>query len=374
MNKTRFIQPHVRGIPLATAIRLLAPWSLASQRGLSPAPTQHVFLCVADHFEPYWADASRRLAHERVARWVRDYPVVVDGLRDSLGRVPQHTFFYPADQYDPDVLDQLGQLVRNGFGDVEVHLHHDHDSSQGFRDKIMSFAQALSQRHGLLRRDAAGRIAYGFIHGNWALDNARPDGRWCGVNDEISILKQTGCYADFTLPCAPEPGQTSMVNSIYYAIDDPKLPKSHDRGPRSRLGCDGPADGLLMIQGPLGWNWMRRKWQVIPRLENGDLHGANVPTWSRFRLWQRIGVSVQGRPDWVFIKLHTHGSIECNTALFLDGTWRSFHQQLAQRCQSDRQLRYYYVTAHELAGLVHQAEQGISEPDLEAVRAGGAGR
>jgi hypothetical protein len=281
--------------------------------------------------------------------------------------VPQHTFFYPAEQYDPEVLESLAQLARDGFGDVEVHLHHDHDCSQGFRDKITSFVQLLNQRHGLLRRDPAGRISYGFIHGNWALDNARPDGRWCGVNDEISILHESGCYADFTLPCAPEPGQTRRVNSIYYAVDDPLQPKSHDWGAPARVGCERPADGLLMIQGPLAWNWMRRKWLVIPRLENGDLHGQNVPTWSRFCLWQRVGVTVLGRPDWVFIKQHTHGTNECNSELFLAGTWRNFHQQLALRCQSDPQLRYYYVTAHELAGLVHQAEQGVTVPELSTV-------
>jgi hypothetical protein len=354
-------QLSIRGVPLAAALRLLMPL-----RRSVDVPLRHVFLCVCDHYEPYWGSVSQSVAHERVDRWVRDYPAAVEGLSDCRGRVPQHTFFYPAEDYDPVALERLAELTRRGYGEVEVHLHHDRDSSAGFRDKITSFVECLHARHGLLHRDAQGRIRYGFIHGNWALDNARPDGRWCGVNDEITILRETGCYADFTLPCAPEPGQTRIFNSIYYAIDDPQRPKSHDVGIRARVGARGPADGLLMIQGPLAWTWSRRKWGLLPRLENGDLHGHNIPDGARFRMWQRVGVAVEGRPDWVFIKLHTHGAIECNSDLFLNGTWRAFHQQLAEQFRHDERRHYYYVTAREMAELVHQAEQGVEQPILGA--------
>ena len=52
----------------------------------------------------------------------------------------------------------------------------------------------LHERHGLLRAGPeTGKIIYSFIHGNWALDNSRPDGRWCGVDNEIDILVETGC-------------------------------------------------------------------------------------------------------------------------------------------------------------------------------------
>ena len=46
-------------------------------------------------------------------------------------------------------------------------------------------------------------VGYAFIHGNWSLCNSRPDGRYCGVNNELDVLRETGCYADFTLPSAP---------------------------------------------------------------------------------------------------------------------------------------------------------------------------
>ncbi|MFC1831685.1 hypothetical protein ACFL0S_06655 [Thermodesulfobacteriota bacterium] len=41
------------------------------------------------------------------------------------------------------------------------------------------------------------------------MDNLRPPGRWCGVNNEIDILHEMGCYADFTLLSVPS--DTQMV-------------------------------------------------------------------------------------------------------------------------------------------------------------------
>src|SRR5437764_446696 len=79
---------------------------------------------------------------------------------------------------------------------------------------------------------ATGRPAFGFIHGNWALDNCRVEGvrNFCGVNDELTVLAEEGCYADFTFPALFHLAQPRQSNSIYYAEDDPQRPKSHDRG------------------------------------------------------------------------------------------------------------------------------------------------
>src|SRR5262249_23154926 len=128
-------------------------------------------------------------------------------------------------------------------------------------------------------------------------DNSHPHGTWCGVNDELTILRETGCYADFTMPAAPNPCQTTTVNSIYYAIDDPHRPKSHDRGVPAQVGVQPPENALLMVQGPLGWDWSNRKWGLVPRLENGDLTGARPPSLARLWLWRRANVCVAGRSN-----------------------------------------------------------------------------
>ena len=172
---------------------------------------------VADHFEPMYRRATPEVALRRVETWLERYPAMAGSFRDADGRPPQHTFFYPIEEYRPELLDRLAELCRAGFGEVEVHLHHDRDTAASLKSQLESSARTLHERHGLLSWDGAGRIRYGFVHGNWALGNSLPGGRWCGVDDELSVLHETGCYADFTLPSAPSAAQTRTVNEIYYA-------------------------------------------------------------------------------------------------------------------------------------------------------------
>ncbi|NIP93626.1 MAG: hypothetical protein GWO24_09280, partial [Akkermansiaceae bacterium] len=110
------------------------------------------------------------------------------------------------------------------------------------------------------------------------------------------------------MPSAPSPTQTRTINSIYFATSSSK-PKSHDRGTPAGSGTrpfrDDPSK-LLMVQGPLGLNWGRRKFGILPRVENGDLTGANPPTRNRLGVWCRIAPRLAARPDTVFLKLHTH--------------------------------------------------------------------
>jgi hypothetical protein len=339
-----------------------AVWQLATARSASVPKACHTFICVADHFEPKWNQVPRHVQIDRVRRWVLEYPRLAEQFADSRGQKPQHSFFYPQDEYESHLVEPIAELCRRGFGDVEVHLHHDHDTSDGLREKLSQFTDALHNEHGLLKRDNSGRITYGFIHGNWALDNSRPDGRWCGVNDEISVLLETGCYADFTLPSAPSPAQTSTINSLYYALDDPCQPKSHDQGTAAMVAKDPPENTLLMIQGPLAADWQARKWGVVPRLETGDLRPVRPPTLDRLRLWLKAAVTVQGREDWCFIKLHAHGTQEPSTAMLLGEPMRRFHQELAEFAARNPWFYYYYVTAREMAELVHQAEQGQRQP------------
>jgi hypothetical protein len=277
---------------------------------------------------------------------------------DSDGRPPRHTFFYALEMYDPEYLDALTDLCRAGYGEVEVHYHHDNDTAENLRATLLHVKALWAERHGLLSRDrVSGELAYGFIHGNWALDNSRPDGRCCGVNNELDILRETGCYADFTMPSVPDPTQTQKINSVYYAVDDPLRPKSHDCG--IDVGtAPMPDKGLMMIQGPLVLNWRRRKWGVFPRIENGCIQAGQPPHIDRLRLWLKARVQVPRRPDWFFVKLHTHGTQESIQQLLLGEPMVRFHRALAELARQDSNFRYHYVTAREMYNLAKAAEAG----------------
>ncbi|MCA9076399.1 MAG: hypothetical protein KDA93_15330 [Planctomycetaceae bacterium] len=325
----------------------------------------HVFIAVCDHYEPEFGRPSKDVSIARVDRWVNDYPERFGEFRDFDGRPPQHTYFFPQDEYAPEYLDRLAEVCAAGFGDVEVHLHHDGDTPESLREKLEEFKETLHHKHGLLRRDPeTGEIVYGFIHGNWALCNSRLDGRWCGVDQELTVLLETGCYADFTMPSAPSETQTSTMNSIYYAQDKYGRNKSHDTGIRATVGRTSPESHLLMIQGPLLFDWSSRKFGVIPRIENGDIHHGMSANWDRMQAWLKAGVHVAGRPNWKFVKLFTHGCNERNLETMLGPEMLAFHAELARQAELDRRFRYHYVTAWEMAQLVHQAEANEPEPIL----------
>lgn len=280
-------------------------------------PPKHVYFCVCDHFEPYWNKADKATARRRIQRWLDEYPKIADKYRDSDGNVLKWSFFYPEEEYQEDDLNALAELCHAGYGEVEIHLHHDNDTPENLRRTLIDYKKRLHEKHGLLSVDKkSGEIVYGFIHGNWALCNSRPDGRWCGVNEEIKILQETGCYADFTMPSAPSDTQTRKVNSIYYAVDRPGCSKSHDWGVDAEVGKQG--EGLLMVQGPLALDWGRRKFGTFPRIEHSGLMGNFPPTAERIKLWIDAGVSVKGAPEHVFVKLYTHGTQEDVMRMFFD--------------------------------------------------------
>ncbi len=339
--------------------RWLLPYLLDRRPAPKPSEPVHVLLAVCDHYEPKRAGASPERARARVEQWVREYPAQFKEFTDSDGFHPRHSFFYPAEEYEYEYLDMLAGLCRAGFGEVEVHLHHDNDTADNLRQTLLEFKRTLADRHGLLSRDrTTGELTYGFIHGNWALDNARSDGRWCGVNNELDVLRETGCYADFTLPSAPSETQTRKVNSVYWAVDDPARPKSHDTGTDVAAG-PRPANGLLMIQGPLLLDWGRRKWGVLPGVENACLQKSQPPDGRRLDLWLRAGVRIHTRPNWYFVKLHTHGVNEPNQDVLLGEPMVRFHQLLRERADRDPRFHFHYVTAREMANIALTAADGV---------------
>ena len=316
----------------------------------------HILFTICDHFEPYWNNVNDWVALNRVDTWITEYPKIASNHKDSLGRHPRYCFFYPIEEYHPDLMNRLAFICKRGFGEVEIHLHHDNDTGENLRHTILNYKAILFNVHGLLCKSKfSSEIKYGFVHGNWALDNSRPDGKWCGVNNEISILEETGCYADFTMPSAPDITQTRTVNSIYYAIDDPIAPKSHDKGMMALAGAKN-TNGLLCIQGPLAFDVTRRKWGILPRIENGCITPDVAVTPSRIRLWIKQLVHVHKRPDILFVKLHTHGAQEKIMDFFFekDGLNNLFFQ-LKRFCLENR-LQLHYVSAREMYNVVKGLE------------------
>jgi hypothetical protein len=314
--------------------------------------TRHLLFALCDHYEPQWGQPSDDVARARVATWLREYPLLCERFRDSTGRPPRHSFFFPGEQYDPHALDALAGLVKQGLGEVELHLHHDNDNAQTLTDAIVRSLDLFAS-HGHLAR-TGNRLRYAFIHGNWCLANARRDGRYCGVDNEVELLWNTGCYADFTFPAAPNESQPRVINQIYWPAGDVSRRRAADYGERARVG-EVKRDRILFIQGPLALT--RRNGSLKLRVENGDLQGSDPPSAARLKHWVSQKITVDGRPDWVFVKVHTHGAPEKNAAAVFGPHALAFHEAL-QQYNDGTHWRLHYVTAREMYNVAIAAMAG----------------
>ena len=322
---------------------------------------------MTDHYEPMGGNPTVALALERVAHWQRRWPEIADAApRDADGQPPRYTFFYPQEEYQREVVAALEPMHRAGIADVDVHIHHDHETNAGFRGKIADFCRRLHGDHGFLRHHS-GQLVFGFIHGNWALDNSRPDGRWCGVTGELQALRDLGCFADFTMPSLPSPTQSRVVNRIYWTAGNPDLPRGFDIGHDATPG-GGRRGDLLMVTGPLG---VRFRGRLMPRLETGELAVYDPPTPYRVRRWidlaPRIGQDI-------FVKLYGHTAREDNAEALLGselgtGTLEPMFRAI-QEAATERGLELHWATAYEMFCAIERltAASGSSlVPHVEAV-------
>jgi hypothetical protein len=151
--------------------------------------------------------------------------------------------------------------------------------------------------------------------------------------------------------------QTRKINSVYYAKGVPGRAKSHDTG--IDVGVESAPEGsLMLIQGPLLLNWSEKKWGLLPRIENGCLQRSQPPSSSRIDLWLKARVQVPTRPDWFFVKLHSHGAPEENQRVMLGEPMLELHRELARRSARNGQFHFHYVTAREMYNLAKAAEAG----------------
>jgi hypothetical protein len=317
----------------------------------TPAPsvggTTHILLLVTDHFEP-----NRQLS--TVTSWMERYVALASRHRDSAGRPPQHTWFYPAEQYEPAILNALRDGSRRGLGEVEFHFHHDYDTRESLKPRLeLGLAQFASFG---FNRTVDGLTRFAFVHGNFGLDNSNGPFN-CGVPTEIALLRELGAFADFSFPSVYQNAQPPVVNQIY-AVKDDERSKSYDRPlPLSTLR-DSKAD-LMIFEGPLIFAPTLNVRRLFLRLDDGNIHPSMPASPARVNAWIRANVHVPQRPEWVFIKLFAHGAESPDDVDAVTG--HDFDETLdyLEREYNDGQ-RYvlHYVTARQAYNVAMAAVDG----------------
>src|ERR1700685_725775 len=330
-----------------------------------PRGPVHLMIAMADHFEPSivpgngMSSAPHDQQERRVDFWCREFPRLADRWRDSDSHPFVHTYFYPAEQYDRRLIQQLADHCQAGWGEIEIHLHHGvvvPDTSENTRRQLLEFRDALASEHGCLSYlDGVGAPKYAFVHGNFALANSA-GGHFCGIDDEMQILADTGCYADLTLPAASfHPAQIAKINSLYECAMPLNQRAPHRQGRALERGRS-PEIGPLMVQGPLMLRLFRSR-SRIASIENGAITRRNPLSLSRLRLWKQAGISVHGKPDWMFIKLHCHGMDPTQQDAVLGEPMRDFLRELVEgAAQRDEIL--HFVSAREMVNIILAACDG----------------
>lgn len=327
---------------------------------------KHVIITVANHFEPSWSERGLLdlgTQRRRMEEWMKAARATGEALRDSDGTKFRHTNFYPGEQYDPSIVDMLAQLQSEGLGETEVHLHHGvdaPDTSESLRRQLIEFRDTLAERHKLLSRmDGDSRPRYAFVHGNLALANSF-NGRYCGVDDEMRILAETGCYADMTLPSAPSEGQVPVINKIYEVSRPFEECTPHREGRRIGVG-DRKLKLPIMVTGPLIIDWTRKVDGLpSPGIETGALTRNQPLGMPRFRRWMNANITVAGRSDWVFVKLYCHGFFEGDLEVCVGDGARRFFDGVVEEGYASGGYKVHFATAREMTNMVFAAVDGRS--------------
>ncbi|HQU81983.1 MAG TPA: hypothetical protein PKY59_02600 [Pyrinomonadaceae bacterium] len=325
---------------------------------------KHIIITVADHFEPAWS-AKGALGLDDQRRRLDEYYKMArktgESTLDSDGTKFRHTNFYPAEQYDKQLLDTMAEMQKEGLGEVEIHLHHGvekPDSAENLRKVLIDFRDILAEEHHCLSHfEGEKQPKYAFVHGNLALANSA-NGKYCGVDEEMQILAETGCYADLTLPSAPDETQVAVFNEIYECglpLTE-KIP--HRKGKSVEVFGNKPQLPLIFT-GPLVVNWTRKiKGFPIPRLDDSGL-AANQPMDSaRFARWLNANITVKGRSDWVFIKLYCHGFFDHDQSACIGEDAVRFFNEIVENGEKTGNNKVHFASAREAFNMVSAAIDG----------------
>jgi hypothetical protein len=313
---------------------------------VEPGSDCHIIFTFVDHFEPSRALGERGV--ELVGEWCRKNAEISSEVTDDDGIHPQHTWFYRYDYPSFECLRQIARSSFEGFGEIEFHLHHGNDTPETFKQTIEAGKRWFASA-GAMSAVGSGTAQFAYIAGNWSLANGQGDPSKSGVNDEIRLLRDAQCYADFTFPAFGERSQPRQVNSLYYATQSDRI-RCYDTGPEVIAGGRGEGD-LLIFQGPLFLDF-----------RNGLVDYAAVENYApyfagRFHNWINAGVRVTGRPNWTFIKVHTHGMQSADTVV---GSSAALMYREAIEIAHKRGYKVHFASAREAYNIVKAAEAGRS--------------
>jgi len=92
-------------------------------------------------------------------------------------------------------------------------------------------------------------------------------------------------------------------------------------------------------------------------LDNAALTATNPATLYRLTLWKQAAISIKGRPDWLFIKLHCHGMDPTQEEATLGSAMQKFVCELVVGAEQRNDV-LHFVSAREMVNIILAACDG----------------
>lgn len=187
----------------------------------------HIIYMHADHFEP--GSCSLDICNERLKIWTNDLKKLK--IKPSLFVFPSLLMDYRdgkiitrPSSLTPTIIKYLKPMENNG-ADINLHIHHERWTTSSvttepwitlLREKKVTDEQMLITHiidvKKVFEDVGIDMTSWGFVHGMWGLNAS--DTRVCNIENEIIILKEYGCFGDFTFP-AGRPRCTPDMSGIF---------------------------------------------------------------------------------------------------------------------------------------------------------------
>jgi hypothetical protein len=91
------------------------------------------------------------------------------------------------------------------------------------------------------------------------------------------------------------------------------------------------------------------------------LTGNDPPTAQRVATWIDQGIHIEGRPEWIFVKVHTHGAEERAAQALLGGGMELMWTELERQFRDRPGYQLHYVSAWEMAQTVQRLCQSAAK-------------
>lgn len=350
----------------------------------------------ADHFEPGGCPID--VCNERLKIWT-------DGLKKL--KIKPSLFVFPCFLMDykenkivvrpssitPTIMKYIKPMENNG-GDINLHIHHERWTSSSVTtepwitllknkqvtDEQMLIAHIVGVKKAL-EDVGIDMSSWGFVHGMWGLNAS--DKRVCNIENEIMILKEHGCFGDFTFP-AGRPRCTPEMSGIFL-VPDKIGRKVYNTGHQLRkkgniLGQSNflifyptksyfyvSIDGLLINRGKSAYYYGSTLDPVRYAEDANNTIGIPCPEDS-LKIIQEWILTSMIIDRTMIIKTHAHsmsnvfwdfdGKIENQSPLFQANHIE--RMDMLEKATDERDIKMRYLTARELNAFCHQIDKGNS--------------